>query len=63
MTSTGAIPGLGFGTKTALTDAGFTNPETYVSASGNIACRVLYANISATGTAGIAFVKMHCLLK
>lgn len=63
ITSTGAIPGLGFGTKTALTDASFTNPEVFVSASGNIACRVLYTNISATGTSGIAFVKMHALLK
>jgi hypothetical protein len=63
ITSTGAIPGIGFGTKTALTDASFTNPEAYVSASGNVAVRVLYSNISATGTTGTAFVKLHALLK
>lgn len=63
ITSTGAIPGLGYGTKTALTDAGFTNPEVYVSASGNIAGRVLYSNITATGTAGRLVVEMDVLLK
>lgn len=63
ITSTGAIPGLGYGTKTALTDAAFTNPEVYVSASGNIAGRVLYSNITATGTAGRLVVEMDVLLK
>ncbi len=63
LSSTGAIPGLGQGTTTALTDAGFTNPECFVSASGNIAVRCLYTNIVATGTTAIGFVKLHCLLK
>lgn len=63
ITSTGAIPGLGYGTKTALTDASFTNPEVYVSASGNIAGRVLYSNITATGTAGRLVVEMDVVLK
>lgn len=61
--ATGAIPGLGFGTKTVLTDAAFTNPEVYVSASGNIAGRVLLANISASGAAGRFVLKMRALLK
>ena len=59
----GAVPGLGFGTKTALTDAAFTNPEVYVSANGNIAGRVLYTNITAAGTSGRAVLKMRVLLK
>lgn len=63
ITSTGAIPGLGYGTKTALTDASFTNPEVYVSASGNIAGRILYADISASGTAGRCVIEMDVLLK
>lgn len=63
ITSTGAIPGLGYGTKTALTDASFTNPEVYVSASGNIAGRVLYSNITASGTAGRLVVEMDVVLK
>lgn len=63
MTTTGAIPGLGLGTTTALTDATFYNPECFVSASGNIAVRCTYTNIVATGTTAIGFVKLHCLLK
>ncbi len=63
MTTTGAIPGLGWGTKTALTDATFYNPECFVSASGNVAVRVTYTNIVATGTTAIGFVKLHALLK
>ena len=63
ITTTGAIPGLGYGTKTALTDASFTNPEVYVSASGNIAGRIAYTNITATGTAGRMVLKMRAVLK
>lgn len=61
--ATGAVPGLGFGTKTALTDAAFTNPEVYVSADGNIAGRVLYANISAAASSGRFVLKMRAVLK
>jgi hypothetical protein len=63
ISTSGAIPGLGFGTKTALTDASFTNPEVYVSASGNVAGRVLYTNITATGTNGRLVLKARALLK
>jgi len=63
ITSTGAIPGLGYGTATALTDAGFTNPEIFVSASGNIAGRVLYSNLTATGTAGRLVLELDVVLK
>jgi hypothetical protein len=63
ISTAGAIPGLGFGTKTALTDAAFTNPEVFVSASGNIAGRILYTNITATGTAGRLVLKCRALLK
>jgi hypothetical protein len=63
ITTTGAVPGLGFGTKTALSNGSFTNPECYVSASGNVAVRVAYTNITATGTSGTMFVKLHALLK
>lgn len=59
----GAVPGLGYGTKTALTDAAFTNPEVYVSATGNIAGRVLYTNITAVGTSGRAVLRMVAVLK
>jgi hypothetical protein len=62
MTTSGAIPGIGFGS-TALASGAFTNPEAMVTASGNIAGRVLYTNITATGTSGRAFVKLHCILK
>ena len=58
----GAVPGLGFGS-TALATGTFANPEAMVTASGNIAGRVIYTNISATGTAGRAMLKLHCLLK
>lgn len=63
ITTTGAIPGLGFGTKTALTDAGFTNPEVYVGASGNVIGRLNYTNVTATGTSGRGVIHMHCVLK
>ena len=62
MTTSGAIPGIGFGS-TALASGSFTNPEAMVTASGNIAGRVLYTNITATGTSGRAMVKLHCILK
>jgi hypothetical protein len=62
MTTSGAIPGIGYGS-TALATGSFTNPEAMVTASGNIAGRVLYTNICATGTSGRAIVKLHCLLK
>lgn len=62
MTTSGAIPGIGFGS-TALASGSFTNPEAMVTASGNIAGRVLYTNITATGTTGRAMVKLHCILK
>jgi len=62
MTTSGAIPGIGFGS-TALASGSFTNPEAMVTASGNIAGRVLYTNITATGTTGRALVKLHCILK
>lgn len=62
MTTSGAIPGIGFGS-TALASGAFTNPEAMVTASGNVAGRVLYTNITATGTSGRAMVKLHCILK
>ena len=62
ITTSGAIPGLGFGTKTALTDAGFTNPEIFVGASGNIAGRVTYTNICATGTTGRGVIRFFAVL-
>jgi len=63
ITTTGAIPGLGWGTTTALTDATFYNPECFVSASGNLAVRLTYTNITATGTSGTCVVKLNALLK
>jgi hypothetical protein len=62
MSTTGAIPGIGFGS-TALATGAFTNPEAMVTANGNVAGRVLYTNITATGTSGRAMVKLHCILK
>jgi hypothetical protein len=58
----GAVPGLGFGS-TALASGAFTNPEMMVTASGNIAGRVLYTNLTATGTAGRLVLKARALLK
>jgi hypothetical protein len=58
----GAVPGLGFGA-TTLASGAFTNPEMMVTASGNIAGRVLYTNLTATGTAGRLVVKCRALLK
>jgi hypothetical protein len=63
ITTSGAIPGIGYGTKTALTNASFTNPELFVSASGNIAGRVVYTNITATGTDGRLVIEMDVVLK
>lgn len=63
MTTTGAIPGLGFGTKTALADASFTNPEVFVSANGNIAGRFLYADITKSTTTARAVIRMIAVLK
>lgn len=63
ITTSGAIPGIGYGTATALTDATFYNPEVYVSASGNIAGRVTYSNLTATGTAGRLVIEMDVVLK
>jgi hypothetical protein len=63
ITTTGAIPGLGYGTATALTDATFYNPEIFVSASGNIAGRVTYSNLTATGTAGRLVLELDVVLK
>jgi hypothetical protein len=63
ITTTGAIPGLGYGTATALTDATFYNPEIFVSASGNIAGRVTYSNLSASGTAGRLVLELDVVLK
>jgi hypothetical protein len=62
ISTAGAIPGIGFGS-TALASGSFTNPEAMVTASGNVAGRVLYTNITATGTTGRALVKLHCILK
>lgn len=58
----GAVPGLGFGS-TALASGAFTNPEIMVTASGNVAGRVLYTNLTATGTSGRAVIKFRALLK
>jgi hypothetical protein len=58
----GAVPGLGFGS-TALASGAFTNPEIMVTASGNIAGRVLYTNLTASGTSGRAVIKFRALLK
>lgn len=63
ITTSGAIPGLGYGTKTVLTDATFYNPEVYVSASGNLAGRVTYTNLTATGTAGRLVLEMEVIYK
>lgn len=60
--ATGAVPGIGFGS-TALATGAFTNPEAMVTASGNIAGRILFTDVSATGSAGRALLKLHCLLK
>jgi hypothetical protein len=60
--TTGAIPGLGFGS-TALASGAFTNPEIMVTASGNVAGRVILTNITATGTNGRAVIKFRALLK
>ena len=62
ITTTGAIPGIGFGS-TALATGSFSDPESMVTASGNVAGRVKYTNITATGTSGRAMVKLHCILK
>jgi hypothetical protein len=62
ISTSGAIPGIGFGS-TALATGAFTNPEAMVTASGNVAGRVKYTNITATGTSGRALVKLHCILK
>ena len=62
ITTSGAIPGIGFGS-TALASGSFTDPEAMVTASGNVAGRVKYTNITATGTSGRAMVKLHCILK
>lgn len=62
MTTSGAIPGIGFGS-TALASGLFTNPEAMVTANGNVAGRVVYTNITATGTTARALVKLHCILK
>jgi hypothetical protein len=58
----GAVPGLGFGA-TTLASGAFTNPEMMVTASGNIAGRVLYTDLTASGTAGRLVVKCRALLK
>ena len=62
ITTSGAIPGIGFGS-TALATGSFTNPEAMTTIHGNIAGRILYTNITATGTSGRAMVKLHCILK
>ena len=62
ISTAGAIPGIGFGS-TALATGAFTDPEVMVTASGNIAGRVKYTNITATGTSGRAMLKLHCILK
>ena len=62
ITTSGAIPGIGFGS-TALATGSFSDPEAMVTASGNVAGRVKYTNITATGTSGRAMVKLHCILK
>ncbi len=63
ITTTGAVGGLIQGTKTALTDADFDGPQCFVSASGNVAVRLNYTNLTATGTSGTAVLKLHAVLK
>lgn len=60
----GAAAGrIGVGTKTALTNAAITNPQVFVTASGNLAARANLTGISATGAVGYCVFEIDAILK
>ena len=64
ITAGGAAAGrIGKGTKTALTNAAITDPQVFVTASGNLAGRAKIADISATGSIGYCVFEINALLK
>jgi len=64
ITAGGAAAGrIGKGTKTALTNAAITDPQVFVTASGNIAGRAKITDISATGSIGYCVFDINALLK
>lgn len=54
---------LGKGTTTALTNAAVTNPQVYVTASGNLAGRVTMANLVSGTSVGYCVFEINAILK
>ena len=64
VTAGGATIGrIGKGTKTALANAAITDPQVFVTASGNLAGRAKLTGIAATGAIGYCVFEIDAILK